>query len=353
MHKPISILAGLGGLAGLSACTSGQSAIVPPSTAVDVGTTSRLQFAVGTANIAGSPGLNTVVTFRQTDGLSATLLNTPTLRGPSGFVVPADPNTPGNIDSGTNAITGSPQVASGAAPTVTTFGLRGGAFAYGFAPLNSNVTGAATFAAYALPFYVPAANQRTYVLGPGNAFVPNFRDGTLLNFPGYASGFTDFAVRPVLGTYNLSVTVPTSGTAIAPFTAEASLTSTALLPSFAAPVFVSDARGGGSITVTVPRGCTEALIYVVDTTTTLAYTLATKSTGTQTLLLPDTIGPITGGVATATLAAGDAVSVYGVGFDYPAIEASPIGKTPPQTPTITGASGQADITTSPATTGAE
>jgi hypothetical protein len=352
VHKRITFLAALGGLAGLSACTSGQSAVVPPSTSVNVAAVSKLQFAVGTANIAGTPGLNTVVTFRAGTGLSATLVNTPKITGPIGFVVPTDPNTTGNTDSGTNIISGSPQVATGAASTVTTFGLQGGAFAYGFAPLNSDTTGSANFGAYALPFYVAstAANPPvSYVLGPGNAFVPNFRDGTLLGFPGYASGFTDFAATPVPGAYALSVNVPTSGTAIAPFTATATLASTALLPTFATPVFTSDGAGGGSITLTVPTGCTEALVYVTDTPaggSAQSYTLETTTVGTQTLTLPDAIGTITAGTAGPTLTAKDTIAVYAVGFDYPAIEAAPIGKNPPQTPKIVGANGQADITTS-------
>jgi len=353
VHRRITSLAALGGLGVLSACTSGQSAIVPPQTSVNVSAISKLQFAVGTANIAGTAGLNTVETFRQTDGLSAVLLDTPKISGPSGFIVPADPNVSGNLDSGTNSITGSPQVASGTTSTATTFGLSGGAFAYGFAPLNSDVSGAANFGAYGLPFYIASASQLTYILGPGNALVPNFRDGTQEGFPGYASGFTDFAAAPVAGTYALTVTVPTSGVTIPPFTAIAKLASTALLPTFAPPAFASDGTGGGSITVAVPAGCTEALVYVFDTTATLYYTLETKATGSQTLKLPDALGPISSGTAAPTLALGDSVSVYAVGFDYPAIEASPIGKNPPQAPPITGANGRADITTSLATAGTE
>jgi hypothetical protein len=347
------ILAAMGGLGMLPACTSGQSAVVPPSTSVNVTAISKLQFAVGTANIAGTPGLNTVVTFRQTDGLSGTLLNTPRIVGPHGFVVPADPNNPTNTDVGANVINGSPQVASGAASTSTTFGLSGGAFAYGFAPLNSDVTGTPNFGAFALPFYAAASAQQSYILGPGNAFVPNFRDGTIPGFPGYASGFTDFASAPVAGTYTLTVTVPTSGQVIAPFTAAATLKSTALLGAFATPIFASDTTGGGAVTVTVPAGCREALIYVVDTTAGLSYTFETTAPGTQTITIPDDIGPILSGVAGPTLAAGDAVSVFAAGFDYPAIEASPIGKNPPQTPKITGANGQADITTSAAASGTQ
>jgi hypothetical protein len=354
VNRRVSPLGALCALGILTACTSGQSAVVPPQTSVNVAAISKLQFAVGTANIAGTAGLNTVETFRQSDGLSAVLLDTPKIAGPAGFVVPADPNVSGNVDSGTSSITGSPQVASGVTPTPTTFGETGGAFAYGFAPLNSDVTGTANFGAFELPFYVAATSQLMYILGPGNAYVANFRTGTQSpGFGGYAAGFTDFAAAPVVGSYSLTVTVPTSGLSIPPFTATAKLGSAALLPLFATPTFVSDATGGGSVTLTVPAGCVETLVFVDDMTAGLFYTFETKTTGTQTIAVPDAIGPITAGVAAATLTSGDTVSVYAVGFDYPAIEAAPIGKNPPQTPPIAGANGQADITTSAAFSGTE
>ena len=131
MHTRLLSLVALGGISALSACTSGQPAIVPPSTAVNLAATAKLQFAVGTANIAGTTGLNTVVTFRQPNGLSATFVNTPTITGPATFVVPGS-----GLD--TNTISGSPQVAAGLASTITTFGQNGGAFAYGLAPISTN-----------------------------------------------------------------------------------------------------------------------------------------------------------------------------------------------------------------------
>jgi len=75
----------LGGI--LAGCGSGNSSLQPPFTPIDVAANSTLQFAVGTANINGTPGLNTVVTFRnQKNGLAATLLNTPSITGPASFV---------------------------------------------------------------------------------------------------------------------------------------------------------------------------------------------------------------------------------------------------------------------------
>jgi hypothetical protein len=349
VHTRLLSLVALGGLSALSACTSGQSAIVPPSTAVNLAATAKLQFAVGTANIAGTPGLNTVVTFRQPNGLSATLVNTPTITGPATFAVPGS-----GLDTGTNTISGSPQVAAGLASIKTTFGQSGGAFAYGFAPLNISQNSPANFGAYCLPFYalppgtpVCPSNQVQYIIGPGNTYVSNFRDGTQApGFGGYASGFTDFAAAPVAGTYTLGVKIPLAIGSVPDFTAAATLGTTVPLPLFAPPVYTTDGAGGGTVALTVPAGVTEALVYVLDGTTGNFYTLLTRTTGPQTLTLPSNIGPIVKGVAGPSIPLKDPVQVYAVGFNYPAIEASPIGKGPAQTPVITGANGQADITTS-------
>ena len=340
MHTRLLSLVALGGLSALSACTSGQSAIVPPSTAVNLAATAKLQFAVGTANIAGTTGLNTVVTFRQPNGLSATLVNTPTITGPATFVVPS-----GGLDKGTNTISGSPQLAAGLSSTKTTFGQSGGAFAYGFAPLNISQNSPANFGAYFLPLY--SANTAQYLIGPGNAYVSNFRDGTqAAGFGGYAAGFTDFAATPVAGTYTLGVKIPLAIGSIPDFTAAATLGTTVPLPLFAPPVYTTDGAGGGTVALTVPVGVTEALVYVLDVTTGNVYTLLTRTTGPQTLTLPSNIGPLLKGVAGPSIPLKDPVQVYAVGFNYPAIEASPIGKGPAQTPVIAGANGQADITTS-------
>ena len=342
MHTRLLSLVALGGISALSACTSGQPAIVPPSTAVNLAATAKLQFAVGTANIAGTTGLNTVVTFRQPNGLSATLVNTPTITGPATFAVPGS-----GLDTGTNTISGSPQLAAGLVSTKTTFGQSGGAFAYGFAPLNISQNSPANFGAYSLPFYVASAVQAQYLIGPGNAYVSNFRDGTqAAGFGGYAAGFTDFAAPPVAGTYTLGVKIPLAIGSIPDFTAAATLGTTVPLPLFAPPVYTTDGAGGGTVALTVPVGVTEALVYVLDGTTGNVYTLLTRTTGPQTLTLPSNIGPLLKGVAGPSIPLKDPVQVYAVGFNYPAIEASPIGKGPAQTPVIAGANGQADITTS-------
>ncbi len=360
MQKRIISLVALGGLCALPACTSGQSAIEPAFTSANVAAQSKLQFAVGTANRGGTVGLNTVVTFRQGNGLSAVLVDTPAIAGPAGFV--NNGGAAANSNNGTNAITGTPQEAAGLPDNpATTFSQSGGAFAYGFAPINSSTSGAATFAAYALPFYGTVSSttgnaaQLAYIVGPGNSIVPNFRDGTQASgFLGYSSGFTDFAnVALATGTYTLTVNVGTANTAaIAPFTATGTLTSLTPLPAFATPTFTTDGNGGGTIGLNVPAGVTETLVEVRDLQSGNYYSFTTRTTGVQTIAVPDAIGTITGGVAGRTLtastaASGPSVRVYAVGFDYPALEAIPIGSNPPQTPTIVGANGQADITASP------
>ena len=135
LQKSSLRLAALGCISMLAACTGGQAGSLPAYQSVNVPATTKLQFAVGTANYAGTAALNTVATFRQiSNGLSATLLNTPSIVGPAGFTVPAVASA-GN-DGGTNSITATSQTLPGITPAPTTFGQSIGVFAYGFAPLN-------------------------------------------------------------------------------------------------------------------------------------------------------------------------------------------------------------------------
>lgn len=358
VRKQLLTVAALGGLIALQACTSGQSAVEPTVTQANLNS-DKLQFAVGTANRNGAIGLNTVETFRQPNGLSAVLVSTPTITGPAGFLVPAGF---GGNNGGTNTISASPQAASATPVVPTTFSNTGGAFGYGFAPDNIGPTGAnlatglVSFSEYSLPFYVASSSKTPYYIGPGSSSVPNYNDGTQApGFVGYSSGFVDFAgVTLALGTYGLSVNVPTANTAAIPnFTASGTLTTLVPLPVIPAPVFTSDGAGGGTISVTIPAGVTEALVYVRDTTSGNNYTLLTRTSGPQAITLPDNIGPIAAKVAGPTASAGDTLSIDVVGFDYPAIEAAEIGAAPAVAPVITGANGQADITVSPKATGTE
>jgi len=74
----------------ISACSTGGSEINPTVTQVNPQSNSKLQFVVGTANIAadGVVGLNVVATLRQPNGNSAVLADLPTIAGPPGFTVP-------------------------------------------------------------------------------------------------------------------------------------------------------------------------------------------------------------------------------------------------------------------------
>ncbi len=356
-----------------SGCTQGQSAIQPPFQSFPLNTL-KAQLAVGTANIgtaAGNTlGLNTVVTFRQPNGLSGTLLNTPSITGPAGFVVPASAQA--NSDAGTASITASPQTAPGAPYTHTTFNKTGAAYGYGMAPINSNNGGAASFAQYPLPFYAdvapaggfPNASALTdaagnpvdtpeYVGGPP-AF-PNAQNGTYpAGFLGYNEGFLDFVATPVSGAYTLNVLVPTApGSSQAPITlsANATLNAGKVLGAFAPPVVTLDGAGGASVTTTLPAGVTEAFVQIEDLTGACHspagqqyFTLRFTATGTQ--VLAPNLGATSGGAAASqSICSGDKYVVYAAGFDYPAFGAAYPANTS-QTPTLLGPAGQADVTTS-------
>lgn len=354
MIKRSLALVALAGLSALPACTAGQAA-APPYTPANVGAQYKLQFAVGTANLNGTPALNTVVTLRSSTGTSI-LASTPQITLPFTNTAPA--SAAGN-DSGTTFISGATQVPSGQTAPPTTFGTAVGAFAYGFLASNSNQTGANNSIFYPttnrMPYY--AATRRAYYVGPGNAFVPNFKDGSLgTTFNGYPSGFTTFALTPQTGAYALNVAIPGNNVSVPSLTATASLTSTALLGLMPTPVYTSDGAGGGTVAVTVPPGIFETLVFINDVDSATAsmpsgnfYTLVIRGVGAQTATLPANLGIITGGVAGPSVPVGHHVRVIAVGFDYPAIEAVPIGLNPPQAPVISNGAGQANITVSNAT----
>ena len=330
-------------------------------------TTSELQFQVGTANLNGAAGLNTVVTFRQPNGLSALLDNTPSISLPFTNTAPA---SVAFNDSGQPRISGTAQTPNGVTSTdPRTFSQAVGAFAYGFLASNSATSGANNSVFYpasnSMPYY--AATRRAFYVGPGNPFVPNFKDGSLgTTFNGYPSGFTTFALAPGAGTYTLTVGLPNASTPIPTFTASTTMASTALLPLMPPPAVTSTGAGGLTVTEVIPPGILETLIFIVDRNTANYYTLVMRGTGPQTATLANNLGPITGGVAGPSLNPGDLYRVYAFGFDYPAIEAVPVGANPPQAPVINNAGtactfsgtsstcpGQADLTQSAAVNGAE
>ncbi len=337
----------MGAIVALGAgCTSGNGALEPPFTSVNLHD-NKLQLAVGVATFSdGTAGLNAVATFRQPNGLSATLLNTPTLTGP--FTVPAAASA--GTDAGTNHITGSPQALPGTVPAVTTFGQSGGVFAYGFAPDNSTTSGAPHYGVYTQAFYGTAALTGGELRGGPPAY-PTTTNGLFdPAFTGYTLGFTTFAMAPVAGAYNLSVNIPSGNNPGATITAPtATLTSTVGLPAFAAPpAFVEDGAGGGTATCTPPAGTTETLVEFVDNTTAAGvfYTVVVPGGGAVTATLPDNLGPTKTSATTPSIPTGDSYFVECIAADYPLFEAGPPGNTQ-QTPTITGPTGQSDIAFSP------
>jgi hypothetical protein len=337
----------------LSACgnlTNG-NAQLPNVAVTPLASVGKPTFAVGTARLQdGTLGLNVVAFLRQSSGATAYLLDSPSITGPSGFVVPNNAGTAGNSDAGGSVINSSAQGSS----TVTTFGTYGGLFGGGFGPFNTingasnfypgNVSSGGPSPTFPTPFYSIAASgtpQASVYLIIGPPAVPAFNNGTFpTNFAGYLSGFSAFEAAPVSGQYTLTVKVPAVNVSSVTITAQATLNAGTALAAIAAPTFTEDGAkdGGGTVGATAPAGAAETLFFI-------------NSNGAY-----YTVGPVKGtGAISGTLPAGSigtgvAYSVTAVSFDYPDFEATPPGSKA-QTPTVTGAAGQADVSISPATTG--
>ena len=358
----------------LAGCSANGTASPPISNPINLPGTSTMQLAVGTANIGqvagtvgqvGTLGLNVVATFRQANGLSATLVNTPVITGPAGFT--ATSNTAANLvpsgDAGTNHLSGAPQNINPAVPNpVVTFAQSGGVFSYGLAPENEGVTGAAVYTRYTNPFFVnSSATVNNLNYGGGPPAYPFFKNGTFpAAFSGYSQGFTEFNVMPVAGTYTLTDTVATGNSSTFTFTATGTITSLVPLPTLPTPTFVKDGLGGGTGTVTVPVDAriVETMVYFFNASQGTYFAIGPiTGTGVQSFTLPDFLGPCTGAAGTGcqnnaatqspTIATGNTFRFYAATFDYPMFEASPPGSVVAN-PTIVGAGGQADISTSPA-----
>lgn len=303
----------------LSGCGGGGgngSKGIPPISTVNPVQTGTLEFAVGTANLYGTKtGLNVVSTYRQANGLSNVLVDTPTITGP--FTLPAAgaagsgadpystlPGGPSVTEVATGAtITGTSQTlplgtpacdqttpctvtnnATGATTTVqpntTTFGQSGGVFVNGLSPGNYTTQGVpASFTPYAEPLYDTTGSTFVPFGGPP-AFDPNkdnmgLRDG-LNNLGsgvlGIPEGFTLFEnVVANAGTYTMSLVVPTGFNGPTPtsatVTATAKMASTATLPTLAAPALTLDGAGGGTVTLPAADfsgGITEVYVQIID-----------------------------------------------------------------------------------------
>ncbi len=369
----------------LAGCTANGTASPPTSAVTNLQQNSVLQFAVGTANIGqtGTVGLNTVSTFRQTNGLSATLVNTPTITGSAGFTVPpvsgvsscaasvpACSSAAG--DAGTNHISAAPQnVNPGVANPSASFGQAGGVFSYGIAPDNESTTGGVVYARYTNPLFSGSTSSAVNLnYGGGPPAYPFFKDGTYPGgFSGYSQGFNEINAAPVAGTYTLSDVVATGNAGTLTFTASATLANVTPLPALPTPTFAEDGLGGGSGVVTVPVDArvVETMVYFVNLSQGTFFAVGPiRGTGPQTYTLPDFLGPCSGASCqnnastrrptftppNPPVAPGDTYRIYAATYDYPMFEASPPGNVQ-QAPTITGGaatSNQADITTSASAT---
>ncbi len=351
----------------LAGCSANGTASPPTSVVSNLGA-NVLQFAVGTANMGqtGTVGLNTVSTFRQPNGLTATLVNTPTITAPAGFVPPACGAT--CVDNAvTHQMSGAPQNVNPAVTNpVTTFGQAGGVFSFGIAPENEGATGAAIYTRYVQPFTgstTASATNPNYTGGP--PAYPFFKDGTFpAAFSGYSQGFDMFNATPVAGAYTLSVVVATSNAGTTTFTASSTLANLVALPALTVPTFVKDGLGGGAGVVTVPVDArvVETMVYFQNVSQGTFFAVGPiRGTGAQAYTLPDFLGPCGGAAGTGcqnnaatrsvTFATGNTVRIYAATYDYPMFEASPPGNTQ-QSPAINGGaatSNQADLTTSAVT----
>lgn len=425
MHKAIPIIGAAAAAVALGACSgpSYQQSLEPSHTTTNPGN-ATLQFAVGTANVGGTIGLNTLSTLRQNSSETgaSVLVNAPTIVGPAGFIVPSDAvAADAEGDAGTNHISGALQTSIASPPPPTTFspqgdlnatpppGCPGGqtcygiASSYGFLPggvINTNL--APDLEPYALPFYSAANGALTgatvpgpyqYIGGPP-AFQPpghtSTQDGTFGatgfggaitpgSYPGYTLGFVDFQAAPVAGSYTLNVVIPTginssgsSGTLTK--TAAATLTSVAGLPTWSTPpTFAPDGTGGGLVTLNFAAGggITEEFVTVENLgpgscqlSGAAPYFYTFKVTpGAISVAVPDSIGaaqpneqqPHTFCTAADNGGASgpgeDSWEVYGFAVDYPLAESAFPASQGVVAPTIIGAAGQDDVTTSFASTG--
>jgi hypothetical protein len=350
---------------GLAAC-SGSGTSPKGVTTANVGA-NTLQLNVGTANIAGLPGTNVVVTYRQPSGLSGTLVNSPTLTFPhaiAGTAGTADGfnstivTGPATAEIGTTSATSTGQNGTNA----TTFGISGGAFALGIEPFNYGLGTPDSSTPYQVPVYdalgyspgfaAAGAASSSGPCGAGCAIDPNAFTpvGGLPAFNpalnaaavgngvnGFSLGLDVFALAPAVGTYSLSVAVPGAAGA----SASATVSSATLLPAAVAPAPVIVASAGGppsdsaTFAYVAPAGVTEAYLQVTDFGPITAnvssclgasvakpvyYTVVVRASGTVSLPANALCSAADNSPPGGTASDGDAFTVQVIGFDYPAYE---------------------------------
>jgi hypothetical protein len=249
----IAAIVAVGGLTGCGGGGISVTSVNPTSPSY-----SSLQFAVGTANLYGDGriGLNVVSTFRQTNGKSATGVNSPRITGPFQILAPPVPSyeelnsgfpdpyttvfnggpswreqhggailsTPQTVQPGTPSCDGPGPFPPGRgfvvcphglAPNTTTFGQSGGVFAMGLQPANAVAATAQgySYQPYPQPFFAnnlvkgdPTSSYQFVPWGGPPAFDPDAdgmgtRDGLIIQgtdsfgdpyFLGVGEGFTAF-----------------------------------------------------------------------------------------------------------------------------------------------------------------
>jgi hypothetical protein len=303
MNNNMKTVLTLGAIAfALSGCGSSPNQTVPNQANLSSNT---LQFAVGTANMYGlGTALNVVATYRQPNGNSGTLLNSPTITlpaaipaglsaGAAGTAYDACSTAPSAPAAGETRITSTPQAVLSNA--VTSFGQSGGVYGLGIEPFNSQGQGDCTpagtnatgtpfqTAPYPVPLYDSLSPSFAGAAGDPNAFVPWGGPPAFLltgstvsvvgnkNYPagtaGVSEGIDVFAgIAPVAsGLYTLSLAIPTTtagtSTPSATFTLPAGLT---VLGAATAPAFVPGGTGGGTFAFVMPALATEAYVQITD-----------------------------------------------------------------------------------------
>jgi hypothetical protein len=315
----------------LVGCGSSTTPTTPSTANLNANT---IEFAVGTVNLFGTANgaLNVAVAYRQPNGKSATLLNSPTLTLPSAITVAASA-IPASYDACSTVLRGpaagetTSMTSSSQNPgttAVTTFGQSGGVFGLGIEPFNAQAQADCTpagISATGVPFQVPPypvplydARDGAPSIAPGvtgaysgntdpNLFVPwggppafslidSGNDSVVGNshYPtgtkGISEGLDVFqGVAAVAGgAYSLSINVPatnggTTGgvTQTASFTLPAALTN---LGNATAPAFVPDASGGGTFAFVMPAGATQAYLQITDYGPDNTGTVACNGSGT-------------------------------------------------------------------------
>lgn len=345
------------------------------------------------------------------------LSDAPTITGPAGFVVPNAPDAYGDAGTNhisayipTSIVSPPPQTTfdpnsgapSGSGPIAEGNYL---ASSYGFFPgVDANSGSLPRLTPGAMPFYVKEnANLCTasssgsggnckleYIGGPPTFMPPGHtstQDGSFPNgYAGYTLGITDFQATPVSGSYALNVVIPTgiNTNGVESYgnkSTSVTLNSGHVLGAWTTgPTFNSDGSGGGTVVTGFAGGssggATEEYLEVVDIgpaacqqsgSVPYYYTLKVAP-GSATASLPDNIGAAPPGKAQghtlctaadnaaatgSSSAQGDTVLVYGFAVDYPLYSSAFPQSDGNPAPTIVGAAGQDDLTSSPQNVGQE